>query len=627
MSNDGMGLAVRHIQDHNEANTTLQPHWGYASRVLPCTNDKGTCEYLDAVYWMHDTSMLYSFILWGVILGILVLWPVIRGWRMGGPAQRVGGPLDALIDHIGTFTRRWLLPDAKMFRWIFGRVTRLQVTVLAVILAYLLIFSQVGIVYRTWITPVKHSTLHNTRTGLGGWSDRIGVLAYALTPLAVLLGSRESILSILTGIPYQHFNFLHRWLGRIIFVQSILHTIGWTIVEARLYQPQPSVYNEFIAQQYIIFGVVAMALISFLLVFSLKPVIAWTGYEFFKWTHLIVALLYVGACWGHWKQLDCWMIPSLVLMLLDQAVRYLRMLALHVKGGKRAGIGFCPAQARVEVLGEGDDIVVRIDFDYSHAAWEAGQHFFLCFPSLSIWQSHPFTPSSLPDPTSNVQHHTYLIRVRNGQTSQLAGLAKNPSVPVVLTGPYGTALPRFETRNILAVSGGTGVTFTLPIALSALRQQWIAPIVVDFVWIVRHGEDFMWLQKELGLLKAMLRKAPNLRVSLFITREATEEGPADNPSFAYRDEKYTTRASDSVSGTSAADDLLVEGPGYSIQYLGNHHPCISDIVTAFLDRQSASGGSMEVVGSGPAAMGSDLRDAVAGVPETEGLSFYWDSRE
>ena len=161
-------------------------------------------------------------------------------------------------------------------------------------------FSLVGLSYRTWTTPIKNSTLHNTRTGIGGWSDRIGALAYALTPLTVLLSTRESILSLITGVPYQHFNFLHRWTGRIIYVQSVLHTFAWTLVEGKLYQPQPKVYRDFIRQQYMVFGCVALVFISFLFVFSLRPVIRWTGYEFFRKTHYVVALLYIGACWGHW---------------------------------------------------------------------------------------------------------------------------------------------------------------------------------------------------------------------------------------------------------------------------------------------------------------------------------------
>ena len=184
--------------------------------------------------------------------------------------------------------------------------------------------------YKTWITPVKGSTtLHNTRTGLGGFSDRVGALAYALTPLTVALGSRESILSLATGIPYQSFNFLHRWSGRIIFFQGVLHTFGWCLIEARLYVPQPTVWKNFIKQLYMIWGVIALVFITFLYVFSLRSVIRLTGYEFFRKTHYVVAMLYIGACWGHWNQLACWMIASLGIWGIDRGVRFLRTIMIH----------------------------------------------------------------------------------------------------------------------------------------------------------------------------------------------------------------------------------------------------------------------------------------------------------
>lgn len=190
----------------------------------------------------------------------------------------------------------------------------------------------VGIVYKTWVTPVKGKPgVFNTRTGLGGFSDRVGALAYALTPLTVALGSRESILTMFTGIPYQNFNFLHRWTGRIIFAQAVLHTIGWCVIEGKLYQPQPTVWRTFIKQLYMIWGVVAMVLMLFLFVFSLTPVIKRTGHEFFRKTHYIVAMVYIGACWGHWAQLYCWMLASLIVWGLDRGVRLLRTLLIHTR--------------------------------------------------------------------------------------------------------------------------------------------------------------------------------------------------------------------------------------------------------------------------------------------------------
>lgn len=50
--------------------------------------------------------------------------------------------------------RMYLMADAPL-AYVFGRVTRLQIVVLATLLGKLLIFSLVGIVYKTWVTSIK----------------------------------------------------------------------------------------------------------------------------------------------------------------------------------------------------------------------------------------------------------------------------------------------------------------------------------------------------------------------------------------------------------------------------------------------------------------------------------------
>ena len=56
-------LKRQHIQSHGEANTTTQKYWGYPERILPCTKDVGTCEYLEAVTAgeMYDAVLLVQF--------------------------------------------------------------------------------------------------------------------------------------------------------------------------------------------------------------------------------------------------------------------------------------------------------------------------------------------------------------------------------------------------------------------------------------------------------------------------------------------------------------------------------------------------------------------------------------
>ena len=487
-----------------------------------------------------------------------------------------------------------------------------------------------GIVYKKWVTPVEDLPgVYNTRTGLGGFADRVGALAYALTPFTVLLSQRESMLSVITGIPYQHFNFLHRWTGRIIYLQSVLHTIGWTIIEGWLYKPQPDVYRDWLKQMYAIFGVIAMFLLTLMMVLSTKTAINKFGYEFFKITHWIIAILYIAACWGHWDRLWCWMVASLALIAIDQGMRALRTCVLHMNGKNGKGFGFRCAEAQIQLLGHDDDMALRLDFDYEHREpWKPGQHFHLCFPSLSIWQSHPFTPSSLPDPRSKVQHHTYILRVRKGITEKLASVAHTGTVPVILTGPYGDEHPRYETRNILTIAGGTGVTFTLPTAFAALGQPVVPAPNVDFVWIIRSARDLRWVSSELQQLKDLLPKNPSLRMSIFITRESLA---SCDESLTEKEKVLIKSSSWSSSGSTegeALDDLMQQCcQRFKVLFLGDHHPTMDEILGDFVERAVDNGGNVEVVGSGPEGLGSDLRRAAAGLKTSDAVEFYWDSRD
>ncbi|KAM3072722.1 hypothetical protein ACMFMF_007055 [Clarireedia jacksonii] len=643
-------LKSRHIQVADNTSYFV-PHWGYVDRVLPCTNDAGSCEYLDAVYWMHDISMLYTFILWAVIGGLLAIFIILRFLRPTGKGSTASPDAEnqtSTGSSNGWYYRAWrgtqaslrryLLPES--FASIFGHTTRLQILTLAILSGYLIVFSFIGIVYKTWITPVKKTTLHNTRTGLGGFSDRIGALAYALTPFTVLLSTRESLLSLATGIPYQSFNFLHRWLGRIILIQAIVHTFSWTLIEGHFYQPQPAVYSEFIKEPYIIWGCVALAFLCFLYVFSIRRAIQWTGYEFFRKTHYVVACLYIGACWGHWKQLKCWMIASLGLFFLDRGIRLLRTWAIHtgfVNG--YIGLEFHPAQATLEYHPDPDGGIIRLDFEHEHAPWAIGQHFYLCFPALSIWQSHPLTVSSVPSPGSKSQHHTYIIRCRNGETGRLKQLALNGQVstPVVICGPYGKPLlgEKEESTNILAVAGGTGVTLTVPVVISALKKEGMKGAAVDFVWTVRRRSNIRWIGKELREMKRRSKESGvDLNIHIYVTQgdenESGDSAPVEN--ISVMDEK----GMDIDPGDGRSEKSIVGALDLDVKILDHQRPALKDILESFISTRASDQHRTRVIASGPADMGRDLRTSVAGMNsgsevwrgrKSRDVELHWDSRD
>lgn len=641
-----MALSARHIQDHANA-SNIRPYWGYADRVVPCTNDAGSCQYLDAVYNAHEVGMYYTGIIWATFGGILLIWAIGRHFARSQPSgvqipleegegvKEQGSTLARLQKAVPAYARRYLLPDAA--RPIFGRVTRTQVLTLLVLTGYLAIFSFVGIVYGKWVTPVKKMPgVYNTRTSLGPWSDRIGVIAYALTPLSVMLSSRESILSLVTGLPYQSFNFLHRWLGYLIFAQSFFHTLSWVLIETWLYQPQPTVGVEWIKQEYMIWGCVAMLILLLLVGLSTPWGIRLTGYEFFRKAHYVLAMIYIGACYGHWEQLKVFLIPGLVVWFIDRGIRFVRTALLHYNFLPSGHMGFSAAPAKItffkdEVSGD----VVRLDFDHPQDAWDVGQHFYLMFPESSIWQSHPFTPLSQPVYGADSQRHSYIFRAKKGETKKIAalsakraahmnnheeaheGLMADAKLSVVMTGPYGERTMRDlpVDSNILCIAGGTGITYVLPVLLDLASRPQSIDRRMSLIWVVRHRNDIDWVAPELAILK---RKCPNLRagIHIYVTR-ASENTDPTVPTVS---EKATVNdcskeiepASNSQSSSASLSSAL-SVHGVSKADLGLNHydarPKLSTLVPEFID--TTCRGRTDVFASGPGEMISDLRSIIA----------------
>ncbi|KAI9635137.1 ferric reductase like transmembrane component-domain-containing protein [Dioszegia hungarica] len=582
-------ISPRHIQDFNDA-AGLEPHWGYADRVIPCTSDAGSCEYLDIVYWAHDVGMLYMGAMWAVIIGGLMVWGFLYRTRVS--QSRLGAT-------ISSFTTRHFLPELRPLRFLFGRTTRLQIAALALIITYLSVFSFAGIVYKSWITPVKNMPgVYNTRSSLGPWSDRIGVIAYALTPVSILLVMRESLLSVITGVPYQHFNFLHRWTGHIILLQSVLHTIGWCLVEIRFYQPQPSVAVTWIKQTYMIWGVVALIFLLLLWGLATRTAQRAFGYEFFRKAHYVLAMLYIGAIYAHWSALGCFLIPSILLWGIDRAIRLGRtaLIHYHLLPDGRGVFSSLPSK----ITHYGEDIL-RIDLiNPNPTSWAIGQHFYLTFPQSSIWQSHPFTPLSLPGP-----RHSYLIRAKRGETQKVTAF-QGDSTPVILTGPYGADIMRgvSGTSNILCVAGGTGITFVLPV-LMQLAQRGEGEGILHLVWAVRRKEDEEWIAPELEFL----RRSPRVRVTVYSTRSPpSTPASAETPGPSEKNACFDRSDSSSSSAEKGSNMPTLDHSA---------RPDIHQITRDFAAQ--AAGGEIKVYVSGPSGMITAAREVVADLNDPRGV--------
>lgn len=101
----------------------------------------------------------------------------------------------------------------------------------------------------------------------------------------------------------------------------------------------------------------------------------------------------------------------------------------------------------------------------------------------------------------------FIIRGREGFTSKLREHAKNgkaTSVPAFVDGPYGYPPDLTQYSTAILVSGGSGVSYTLPLLLdlvSKARAGTTAVQRVIFVWAIRDtGESYEYRSQLLGLI-------------------------------------------------------------------------------------------------------------------------------
>lgn len=623
-----------------QRHSVVVPVFGYYDQTFPCTNDTETCHYKIALYVGHLESMMFTGLLWVTFILIFVFWAIFRhagqpkdpkqAW-VGGQS-RPEGTLVRLRRTGGAFFRRGLLQDA--LRPIFGRATRLQVLVLALLSAYLILWSFIGLIYGKWVAPVQGKPgATNTYTSLAPWANRVGIFAYALTPFLILLGSRESLLSLMSGIPYQSFNFLHRWVGYVIFAQAILHTVGWVIAEAGLHgQPQTS--NDWIRQKYMIWGCAAMGLLTLMVALSSSWGIRLTGYEFFRKSHYLLGILYFASCVLHWEKLEIFMAPSLILWIVDRVIRLVRSALIHFQRLPSGKMGFKAGQGVITTFPDpvhGD--IIRLDFENRQKAWPVGKHFYLCFTELSIWQSHPFTPLNAPVSQEGVVKHSYIMRVRKGATLKLARLAErkallaraNPTTPrtlaqittpVVVTGPYGEMFMKGVTMdtNIVCVAGGTGITAMLSVLLHLAQSTPSPDRKVELIWAMRHSDNVKWVQEELDSLRRV-QKDINLTIRLYATRDADISAPSIADSYDNKQQEIialeefgSSSSRDVPTPCGSLAELPIRRAGYDAG-ASDRRPDLGRLINDFL--ASTLRGSTTVFASGPGGMASDLGTIVA----------------
>lgn len=135
---------------------------------------------------------------------------------------------------------------------------------------------------------------------------------------------------------------------------------------------------------------------------SIPPIRRW-AYETFYYSHVLIAISYLGLLFWHAANLeDSWayLWATLSLWLASWLARlfwYTRPLNLRnewFQGATTLLTQLPGGMTKIEVTNPPDDFV-----------WTPSQHCFLRFPSISLLDNHPFTIVSGPPATSSRRRH------------------------------------------------------------------------------------------------------------------------------------------------------------------------------------------------------------------------------
>ncbi|OJI96940.1 hypothetical protein ASPVEDRAFT_78687 [Aspergillus versicolor CBS 583.65] len=394
---------------------------------------------------------------------------------------------------------------------------------------------------------------------LRGRSGTLAVLN--MVPLFILAGRNNPLIPLLR-ISFDTYNLLHRWLGRIVVIESIVHTFAWgvnAVDEANV----ADMLNRLRTTPFFTWGLVGVVSMSFLLLHSPSP-IRHAFYETFIHFHQLAAFL---AFLGVYIHIDMdslpqkpWITAVGVFWLLDRTARLFRLIYLNFslkRGSTSLVVEALPGEA------------CRVTFHLPKRVHvPPGSHVYAYIPSLSLWMSHPFSvawvdPSSsvtapdypetkalqkslshkqsmspsrlekqLPDLLPSKPHNqltsvSLIVAARKGMTRKLYNKAiVSPNCTLVtagfIEGPYGSHPSNPATYGTAVLfSAGAGIThhmLTVRDLLTRASQGRVPTQKIYLIWSVRSTEHLGWVREWMDSILRLPGRRDILNVQLFVSK-------------------------------------------------------------------------------------------------------------
>lgn len=398
---------------------------------------------------------------------------------------------------------------------------------------------------------------HPTPRILAELRGRSGMLAVWNMMALLIFAARNNPAIWLLEISFDTFNLFHRWVGRIVILESLVHVFAWygAITMAK---GANGANQAFVGKPFLQYGLVGTVAMGIMLIQSLSP-IRHAFYEVFLHMHQFLAFFGIMGVYLH---LDIGELPAipyatavLWIWLADRVIRVFRVVYLNftVRGQHSSVI--------IEALpGEACKLTFQLP---RHVEIRPGSHIYAYLPRISWWQSHPFSiawTNSDSEPATGVDGARYsvypgrlpqsptflesqstrpawkkrkeptslslIVAARSGMTRKIYDKARaSPSGCIkmagLIEGPYAGHASLASYGTIIMFAGGAGITHHLiqiRHLIASAYADTVATRKIVLVWTVKDVEAFAWIREWMNEIMEMKGRRDMLQVMLYVTR-------------------------------------------------------------------------------------------------------------
>lgn len=371
---------------------------------------------------------------------------------------------------------------------------------------------------------------------------RSGMLATVnLLPLIILAGRNNPLIPLLQ-ISFDTYNLIHRWLGRIVVLEAIIHTVAWAYVEHAA-TGWPGIESKIANDAFIGWGAVGTVAVIVILLTS-PSALRHAFYETFLNVHIISAFFAVIGILVHCERANLPQRPYMwAAFILWIAERLARVGSILYQNWSRRSW----TTASVEpLMGDACRVTVHLP---KYMDVKPGTHAYLRFAKVKPWESHPFsiawvshisnsasTPMSEKDVeaqgplridrSNTTTDVSFIIHAQTGMTKRLFDKASLSGLKVfplkaALEGPYAGHHSLDSYGHAVLFAGSSGITHQIPYLrhlVEGFANGTVATRRVVLVWIIRDAEHLEWVRPWMDMVLQMPRRREVLTIRIFVTR-------------------------------------------------------------------------------------------------------------